>query len=86
MFNPANAIKAVKDELTKNPALLGEWNKLADTDPQAVRKAIIDMAAGHGIKLSDGQLKLAIKAGKPFLSKLDAGAKEQAEQLFAKLF
>lgn len=86
MFNPANAVKAVKAELTKNPGLLREWNQKADTDPEAVRKAIIEMAAGHGIKLSAGQLKLAIKAGKPFLSKLDPAAKEQAEQLFAKLF
>lgn len=86
MFNPINAAKAVKDELTKNPQLLHEWNKLADTDPAAVRKAIIDTAAKNGLKLSEGQLKLAVKAGKPFLGKLDAAMREQAEQLFSKLF
>lgn len=86
MFNPVNAMKAVKDELTKNPELLNEWNRQADTDPEAVRKAIIEMAAGHGIKLSAGQLKLAVKAGKPFLGKLNPAVREQAEQLFAKLF
>ena len=86
MFNPANAIKAVKEEMTKNPELLSEWNKLADTDPEAVRQSIIDMAAQHGMKLSAGQLKLAVKAGKPFLGKLAPAVREQAEQLFAKLF
>lgn len=86
MFNPAKAIEAVKEALTKNPALLGEWNKLADTDPAAVRQAILKLAAEHGIKMSEGQLKLACAAGKPFLGKLDSAAKEQAEQLMKKLF
>ena len=51
-----------------------------------MRKAIIDMAANHGMKMSAGQLKLAVKAGKPFLGKLAPAVREQAEQLFAKLF
>ena len=86
MFNPLAAAEAVKQELTKNPQLLGEWNKLADTDPGAVKKAILELAAKHGIKMSEGQLKLALAAGKPFLGKLTQTVKEQAEQLIKKLF
>lgn len=86
MMNPAAAMKAVKAELTENPQLVKEWNHLADTDPEAVREAMIQKAADHGIKLTKGQLKLAAKAGKPFLSKLNDSVREEAQQLFSKLF
>ena len=86
MFNPLAAADAVKKELTSNPNLLGDWNKLADTDPNAVKQALIDLAAKHGIKMSEGQLKLALAAGKPFLGKLSQAVREQAEQLIKKLF
>lgn len=86
MINPAAAIKAVKAELTENPELVREWNKLADTDPEAVKQAIIATAAQHDIKLSAGQLKLAAKAGKPFLNKLNPDIREEAKELFSKLF
>lgn len=85
MFNPIKAMEAVKDELTQNPKLLHEWNVQASTDPAAVRKAIIDMAAKHNIKMSEGELKFTLKAGKPFLSKLNDTTRKEAEELFSKI-
>lgn len=85
MFNPLKAAEIMKDELINNPALLREWNKLASTDPAKVRKDIIAVAEKHGVKMSEGELKLALKAGKPFLGKLNPDIKQDALELFDKL-
>ena len=85
MFNPIKAAEAVKDELIQNPKLLQEWNEKANTDPGAVRKAIIEMAAKHNIKMSEGELKFTLKAAKPFLSKLNESTRKEAEELFSKM-
>lgn len=85
MINPAAALKVAKDELLKNPELIKKWNAQADTDPESVRQEIIAMAAAHGVKLSAGQLKFAVKAAKPFLGKLSPENRKHCEELFKKI-
>lgn len=86
MFNPVAAGEALKKELADNPKILEQWNTQAGSDPLGVKKAIIDTMAKHGIKMNEGQLKMALGLVKPLLGKLQPAIKEHAEQLIGKLF
>lgn len=85
MFNPAKALDVIKDELTKDPQAIHKWNEMATKDPAGVRKAILDKALEHGVKMTDGNLKMALKMAKPFLGKLDEDRRKQAEELISKI-
>lgn len=85
MFNPAKALEVIKAELTKDPQAIHKWNEMATKDPAGVRKAILDKALEHGVKMSEGNLKMALKMAAPFLGKLDADRRKQAEELIKKI-
>lgn len=85
MFNPAAAIKVVKEELTKNPQLVHEWNAKAEKDPAGVRADILKQAEAKGVKMSEGQLKTLLKMAKPMLGKLNDTIREAATQLIQRI-
>ena len=85
MFNPAAAAKVAKEILGEKPELLEQWAKQAETDPSGVRQIIMKMANDHGVKLSEGGLKMALAAAKPFLGKLAEKSREAAELLIKRI-